>query len=283
MAILIGLIPALAWGLLPISIAKTGGKPANQILGTTAGTLIIALALLVFTRHVISARTFILSFLSGALWVVGQLGQYQAYTRLGVSGTMPVSTGLQLTGTSLIGVFVFGEWPGIQEKLIGFSALAIVIIGIYLTSLKRKTPVSKVDKKSLLILVLTTLGYLAYSSIPKITDRAGTAIFFPQALGMFIAANIYILFSRQTPVYRAAVSWKNMLSGVLFSIGALAYILSAHLNGIATGFVLSQLCVVVSTIGGIVILREQKTRVELAAAGIGLGLIILGSAATAFL
>lgn len=43
MDILIGLIPAVSWGVLPLAVSKLGGKPINQILGTTLGALLVAL------------------------------------------------------------------------------------------------------------------------------------------------------------------------------------------------------------------------------------------------
>ena len=39
MNILIGLIPALFWGILPLCVSKIGGKPTQQIMGTTMGVL----------------------------------------------------------------------------------------------------------------------------------------------------------------------------------------------------------------------------------------------------
>ncbi len=284
MYILFGLLPALAWGLMPPLVSKIGGKPANQILGTTAGTFLVAAVSLLFYHPSITTLVFCLSLLSGALWVVGQIGQYIAYTRLGVSRTMPLSTGLQLVGTTLIGVFIFHEWKGTTAEIIGFSALALVVAGIYLTTIQDKSGESGgFDFKALLLLFLTNFGYLAYSSIPEVLGSAGMAIFFPQALGMLVAAVVYVLFSRNAAAFTQAVSWKNMLPGLLFAAASLTYIVSAQKNGIATGFVLSQLSVVISTLGGIFFLKESKSRREMIATIIGLVCIVAGSAATAFI
>ncbi len=189
MNILLGLLPALAWGVMPLVVSRIGGKPANQILGTTLGTLVVAAASLIFHHSTVSTGVFLLSALSGALWVVGQIGQYTAFTRIGVSQTMPLSTGLQLVGTTLIGVFVFHEWKGSTAEIVGFSALALVVAGIYLTTRKDKADGTEganggghkaVDGKTLLLLFLTNFGYLAYSSIPEVAGAAGMAIFFPR-------------------------------------------------------------------------------------------------------
>ena len=283
MSILIGLIPALVWGLLPVSVSKIGGKPVNQILGTAAGAFVVALAVFLYLRPELAARDMALSAASGALWILGQTGQYQAYRRIGVSKAVPISAGMQMVGTSLIGVLAFGEWPSATGKLMGFGALAVIILGIGLTSLRSKGDGTPLDKGTLLLLFLTNFGYLAYSSIPNVVSAKGAAIFLPQATGMLCAALAYAMFGGHRTAPMEAASWKNMFSGLLFSIGALAYIISAQRNGIATGFVLSQLNVLVSTICGIVILKEKKTPLELKATAAGLALILLGGTATALM
>ena len=284
MAILIGLIPALAWGILPIVASKMGGKPSNQILGTTTGTFIIAFLTLIYIRPEITMQTFVLSLLSGIFWAIGQVGQYSAYVSIGVSKTMPISSGLQLIGTTLIGVLAFSEWAGLNTKLLGFAALILVIFGIYLTSLdKSKNSQTSVDKKTFLLLFFTNFGFLAYNSIPDVVATKGVVIFFPQALGMLVGAIGYLLFSKQTAALKEAASWKNIASGVVFSVAALSYILSAQLNGIATGFVLAQLSVVIATLGGIFILKEKKDQAELIATIAGLTIIVVGEIIVAFL
>ncbi len=76
-----------------------------------------------------------LAALAGAFWIIGQIGQYVAYKRIGVSTTMPISTGFQLIGTALIGVFIFGEWSTSIEKIAGVSGLLLLILGVWLTSI----------------------------------------------------------------------------------------------------------------------------------------------------
>lgn len=65
-ALLIGLGPLLGWGLYPTIVSKIGGKPVNQILGSTLGTLIFAL---VFSMsqgiHLASGMDLFLGILSG--------------------------------------------------------------------------------------------------------------------------------------------------------------------------------------------------------------------------
>ncbi|MEG7763298.1 GRP family sugar transporter, partial [Listeria monocytogenes] len=67
-----------------------------------------------------------------------------------------------------------------------------------------------------------------------------------------------------------------MIPGVMWATGNLALLFSNKLVGIATGFSLSQMGVVISTIGGILFLGEKKTKKELILVIIGVVLVIIG-------
>jgi len=226
--ILIALIPALGWGLNPLLISKLGGKPVNQTLGTGVGALIVGLIVQLAVRPSVDTGTFWLSALSGAFWVLGQIGQYTSYSRMGVSTTMPISTGLQLVGTSVIGVLMFGEWAGDGAKIVGFAAIVLMIIGVALTAVTDSPDGRNGLMSGLVILVPTTIGYWVYSALPKAVSASGTAIFFPQMLGMFLAAVLYALISGRGRAFKERTSWLNAFAGLIFGISALAYIFSAN-------------------------------------------------------
>ena len=283
MNILIALIPALGWGLNPLLISKLGGKPVNQTLGTGIGALIVGLIVQLAVRPTVDASTFWLSALSGAFWVLGQIGQYTSYSRMGVSTTMPISTGLQLVGTSVIGVLMFGEWAGDGAKVVGFAAIILMIVGVALTAVTDSPDGRSGLMSGLLILVPTTIGYWVYSALPKAVSASGTAIFFPQMLGMFLAAVVYALVSGRGQAFKQRTSWLNAFAGLIFGVSALAYIFSAKANGVATAYVITQVSVVISTLGGLLVLHETKSSRELRLTIIGLVLIVAGSVMTAFL
>lgn len=274
------LLPALAWGILPLAVARVKGKPINQIFGTAIGTLIVSIVVFLIMRPNISVISFIMAALAGGFWIIGQLGQYNAYQSIGVSQTMPVSTGFQLIGTSLIGVLLFGEWTSVNAKIFGFIGIILLIIGVVLTAKKDQKTFNGGNTKTMVMLILTTIGFLVYNSIPKAMSTSGLAIFLPESVGMVIAVLIYIAFSRQPQVLREKASWQSLLAGFVFSIAAVTYILSVRDNGVNTAFVISQLSVVISTIGGMVFLHEKKSRHELLLTIIGLILIVGGAIVT---
>ncbi len=66
MNILIALLPALGWGLMPLVTGKVGGSPTNQIFGIGAGTTIIGLIVFAITRPAVDGKAFLFALVCGA-------------------------------------------------------------------------------------------------------------------------------------------------------------------------------------------------------------------------
>ena len=276
-------LPAIGWGILPLIVMKTNSKVVNQIFGTAVGTLIISIFVMIILRPSLSVTTFIMAAVAGAMWIVGQLGQYTAYQRIGVSQTMPISTGLQLVGTSLVGVCIFGEWATTTARIAGFVGIALLIVGAVLTSINDHGEANNVHGSkatTLLMLLLTTIGYIIYNAIPRALTTSGIAIFFPESVGMVIGVLIYIFATHRTTALREPASWRSLIIGFVFSIASLTYILSVRDNGVNTAFVVSQLSVVISTLGGFIFLHERKSKRGYIFTSIGLVLIVVGAIIT---
>ncbi|MQS75727.1 GRP family sugar transporter [Companilactobacillus halodurans] len=284
MNILIALIPALGWGFMPIITGKIGGSPANQMFGIGAGATIVGLVTYLITQPTVSTVAFWFSLLCGALWTIGQIGQFISFTRIGVSGTVPLSTVFQLVGNSIIGMLIFGDWAGAQSKIIGIIALAIVVVGALLTSVNDSSEGNKLELKDAMFLLCTTVGFWIYSSFPNISivkHESGTGIFLPEMLGILIGAIIFALFTDRES-FKQKEQYQNILGGVAWGIAAFAYIFSAKANGNTSAFIWTQLNVVIGTFGGILILHERKSKRELKFTILGIVLIVVGSVATSF-
>ena len=131
-AILIGLGPLLGWGLFPTIASKFGGRPVNQIFGATVGTLIFAIVLALFKGIGLpGGMALVFSLISGAGWAFGQIITFKAFELVGSSRAMPI-TAFQLLGASLWGVLRLAT-GGITNKIIGFLALLVILIGARMT------------------------------------------------------------------------------------------------------------------------------------------------------
>lgn len=288
-ALLIGLGPLLGWGLFPTIASKFGGRPVNQIFGATVGTLIFAIILAVVKGIGIpGGMALIFSIISGAGWAFGQIITFKAFGLVGSSRAMPITTAFQLLGTSLWGVFALGNWPGIANKMIGFVALIVILVGARMTvwSEKSEQEYSQNLRKAVVLLLIGEIGYWVYSAAPQATDIGGLKAFLPQAIGMVIVAVIYALMNmNKGNAFKEAVSWKQIISGFFFAFAALTYLISAqpNMNGLATGFVLSQTSVVLATLTGIFFLNQKKTPKELMITIVGLVLILIAASVTVFI
>lgn len=288
-ALLIGLGPLLGWGLFPTIASKFGGRPVNQIFGATVGTLIFAIILAVVKGIGIpGGMALIFSIISGAGWAFGQIITFKAFGLVGSSRAMPITTAFQLLGASLWGVFALGNWPGIANKMIGFVALIVILVGARITvwSEKSEQEYSQNLRKAVVLLLIGEIGYWVYSAAPQATDIGGLKAFLPQAIGMVIVAVIYALMNmNKGNAFKEAVSWKQIISGFFFAFAALTYLISAqpNMNGLATGFVLSQTSVVLATLTGIFFLNQKKTPKELMITIVGLVLILIAASVTVFI
>ena len=288
-ALLIGLGPLLGWGLFPTIASKIGGRPVNQILGTSLGTLIFAAIFSMINGLAFPAgMDLFFSILSGVGWACAQIITFKCFTMIGSSRAMPVTTAFKLLGASLWGVFFLGNWPGATAKLLGAFALVLIMIGAKMTvwSETESAESAGIMKKAVLLLAVGEIGYWAYSAAPQATAIDGMHAFLPQAIGMVIVAVIYsavvTVKGGETSPFIEAVSYKQIFSGFFFAFAALTYLISAQpdMNGLATGFILSQTSVVLATLTGIWFLGQKKTAKEMTVTIIGLVLILAAATIT---
>ncbi|MDF0479192.1 GRP family sugar transporter [Vagococcus sp. PNs007] len=286
-ALLIGLGPLLGWGLYPTIASKIGGRPVNQILGSTLGTFIFALIFaMVKGIGLASGMDLVFAILSGVGWASAQIITFKSFGMIGSSRAMPITTAFQLLGASLWGVIALGNWPGVTAKVLGGLALVLIVIGAALTvwSEEKSEENASVLKKAVIYLAIGEIGYWAYSAAPQATNLDGMQSFLPQAIGMLLVAIIYAAFlsTKEKSAFTEAVSYKHIFSGFFFAFAALTYLISAQpdMNGLATGFILSQTSVILATLTGIWFLGQKKTPKEMRVTMLGLVLIIVAATVT---
>ncbi|CAI3465647.1 ribose/proton symporter RbsU [Enterococcus cecorum] len=288
-ALLVGLGPLIGWGIFPTIASKFGGRPSNQILGATLGTLIFAL-IFNMTQGIAlpTGHDLLFAILSGIGWASAQILTFYSFTLIGSSRAMPITTAFQLLGASLWGVIALGDWPSAMDKIIGALALVLIILGAWMTvwSEHKNTEHQAHLQKAVLILAVGEIGYWAYSAAPQATDLTGMQAFLPQAIGMVLVAVVYDFYNHfktnEPLALQEAVSYKQIFSGFFFAFAALTYLISAQpdMNGLATGFILSQTSVVLATLTGIYFLKQAKTKKEMTVTILGLVLIIFAASLT---
>ena len=276
MDLLIALLPALFWGSVVLINVLVGGGPYNQIRGTTLGALIVGILLLLTGHASFEPKVVIVGLISGAFWALGQGYQLRSVQLIGVSKTMPISTGMQLVGTTLFSAVFLGEWSTGTQVILGIFAMILLVAGIALTSLKAKHETSEGSKslgRAIPILLTSTVGYVVYVVIAQIFGVNGLDALFFQSIGMAIGGFLLSVNHQTSKRY----TFRNIIPGVVWAIGNLFLFFSQPKVGVATSFSFSQLLVIVSTLGGIFLLKERKDKRQLV--GIGLGIVLIVAAA----
>ncbi len=277
MDLLIALLPALFWGSVVLINVLVGGGPYNQIRGTTFGALIIGILLLLTGNTKFDDPiVIIVGLISGAFWALGQGYQLKSVSLIGVSKTMPISTGLQLVGTTLFSAIFLGEWSTGTQVILGLVAMILLVGGIALTSIKGKNEALESTKnfgKAIPILLISTVGYVVYVVVAQIFGVDGMNALFFQSIGMAIGG--LILSAKHETTIRSTV-W-NLIPGVIWGIGNLFMFYSQPKVGVATSFSFSQLLVIVSTLGGIFLLGERKDKRQMIGIWTGIILIVIAA------
>lgn len=281
--LLISLIPALLWGTLPLVSAKVGGTPNHQVFGMTIGALLFSVAVFFIVPPELNATVVVVSFISGLCWAFGQFYQFAAMKAIGVSKTMPLSTGMQLAGAAVCGIVIFHEWDTAFRMTLGLTALVLIVIGVLFTSKdKRNSPDQKTNTmvKGIFLIVLSTLGYVSYIVILRSFQIDGWSAIFPQSIGMILGA-VVMSGKRVKSLYNRHTAY-NIVSGFMWAGGNISLLIATKLEGIAISFSMSQIGTVLSTLGGIFILGEKKTKNQMVLLMIGCILIILGGVLLGF-
>ncbi|GAA2237190.1 GRP family sugar transporter [Rarobacter faecitabidus] len=290
--ILIGLIPAFGWGMQGVVMQKLGGRTPNKQMGMVLTALVVAIAVFFIRPPATGSWTatlIIAACLNGAPWAVGQILQIRAFELMGVSRAMPISTGMQLLGATLVGVVFFHEWRHGWQFGLGVPALLLLIFGVWLTTYSEKSDGAvagggaAVLRQGFSILLLSSLGYVLYATSSLIFSVDPFDLLFPQSVVMVVTTLIISLVMSDKNQRRDSSvgifgkkTWLNMVTGILFAAGNLAALLSIQRNGAAVGWTLAQMNVIISTVGGLVFLRERKSRKELFFVLGGLAFVAVG-------
>ncbi len=283
----VALAPSLIWGTMSLLLVGLGGDSRQRTMGEVTGALLVSLVLAPFLGVHWDARTVVISLVTGMILGIGIQFQVQAMGHIGVSRTMPISTGGQLIGIGLSGVIFLHEWRAPGALPIGLTALVVLSVGVAVTTWTEgaSTPVEghppdwtrgRVD------LLISTIGLVVYLPIQQALGISGVQAMVPQFLGCVLVCLVGTS-PRFSPEFGprdtrwSMTTVRQLLPGAMWGVGVILMQTSAGRVGVAMGFSLSQLGVVISTLGGIVVLGERRTRRELVAVGVGICLIVIGA------
>lgn len=283
--LLIALLPSLFFGPLAIIIMKLGGDNRQQTLGEVGGGFLISLLSIPLFAGGLTLGASIVAFVSGLLLAAGIHFQIQSFHHIGVSRAMPISTAGQIVVLSLLGVLFFKEWHHPVALPIGLAGVALVTGGVVLANWTEKTALPRAQirwGKGLLALAISTFGLTVYILILRYYQVDPLQVFVPLAGGA-LAGALVLTSPRFTPELGSKdTRWsvgtlRQFIPGAIWGTGVIIMQVSIARVGVATGFTLSQLGVIISAAGGVLILKERRTRKELWMMTLGIAMLIGGA------
>ena len=219
----------------------------------------------------------LLSFIDGLALSYGLVNQIRGLYMLGVAKATPISTGSQLVGAALIGAIYFKEWTSLGQYLLGLPALVLIVIGVAMTSYEEDKSASKGQLgPGLVRLLLSSLGFIAYTVILRVANISIWDALVFQGLGVLVGSYLMAKREEGAELFKGE-TLRNILTGLFFALGNISLMLSNVINGLALGFTLTQMNVVIATLGGLLFLKEKKTKKELVLTLSGLVLVVGGA------
>lgn len=269
----LALIPALGWGMMPILSKIMGGKSEEQLIGTTIAALLFGLIFSLFQQVTYQTVSFIICFLSGVFWAVGQYFQFRALEKAEVSKAMPISVGTQLAFVTLVsGIFLL-EWTSVFVAIMSIVALTVILVGILLVT-KTSNRNGAVAKQVIVFLCISSGFLMLYVTITSYFDIHGPQVFLPQSIGMFIGGMIISM--KKIGQLKVNAIARNIVTGCSWVIAnTTLFAVSASL-GVGITYSFSQMSLLVATYGSIILLREKKTSLEKRSVYLGTLVYVVG-------
>ena len=283
--LLLALTPSLIFGVCAPIQLWLGGDARQRLVGTTVGGFLLTLVVAPFMAVSLSAGQFAIGILTGVILAAGTFYQVNAYRFLGMTRTLPMSSGGQLIGMAAGGVLLFHEWRAPGALPAGAVGIVVIIVGIAAMGWTERDETDRFRPNWRMggpMLVAGIVCLCAYLLIQQAVGLGGREVMLPQAIGYFVAGFIVTMprlspWEGMTDTRFSFETVKQLLIGVMWAGGILVIQLSMAVNGVAVGFTLSQLGIILSTILGIVFLGETRTRKEAWTTALGVALIVGGA------
>lgn len=269
----LALIPALGWGMMPILSKVMGGKSEEQLIGTTIAALLFGLIFSLSQQVAYQTVSFIICFLSGVFWAVGQYFQFRALEKAEVSKAMPISVGTQLAFVTLVsGIFLL-EWTSVFVAIMSIVALTIILVGILLVT-KTSSEKGTITKQVIVFLCISSGFLMLYVTITSYFDIHGPQVFLPQSIGMFVGGMIISM--KKIRQLKISALTRNIITGCSWVIAnTTLFAVSASL-GVGITYSFSQMSLLVATYGSIILLKEKKTALEKRSVYLGTLVYVVG-------
>jgi glucose uptake protein len=282
--IILALLAAVFWGSINVPILKV--KESSIIITTFSTTISFLLSLVVYllTLPIITLQTVYLGIISGIFWSLGAISLITGMKKIGMGKVVAIQASIQIILASIAGMIFFNEilGKGINNFFVAFLGIIFIILGIYTTSSIIEKKNDKSNKMGLLFALISGIMF-TISILPiRIAESNPLAIIFPMTFGMCLTSWLFVIKVEKRIKTSLLTIKKSMLSGVIWLIGNYLDFFAIGMIGLAKGYSLGQLCVLIASLWSIFYFREFMKKKNIISLIISAVVIILGAALLAF-
>lgn len=286
MSLVIGLLPAILWSGQQLLMAAFPTSIRRQNVAVMIGAGLTSLLVSLIVGGHWSARALVWGTAAGLLWSAGQLFVLPGYRAWGVSRVMPTLTAIQMTVSSVIGIAVLAEWRAPGAMPLGIASLVAIAVAALACGWQEPDgpgPDAAARRTGIAMSAGAAVCFGVYPALMRLGGVSTADGIGPMGIGLLIGALIVAAtFPKDEPLRGPRIP-QGLGAGLVWGLGNLAVLYSTSTIGVAASVSLAQLSTIFTTVIGILVLGERKSRAEawVTAAGVlsgVVGVVLLGLA-----
>lgn len=220
-------------------------------------------------------------FIAGILWAVGIAAGFVGIKNLGITRALGVWIPAIIIISALWGLLFFGEAKilGTQKLFLTILSIIMLVAAALAIVFSTKSKEEKLGNIKLGILASATLALFHGSFfVPlRVIEASIFITFLPFTIGMVLTTLAILLFKRLS-IFTDPISISRMvLAGLILGGGNYTALLTIQFLGVAQGYPLAQLGIIVNTLWGTLVFKEVKSLQGKVLIVIGVALALFGA------
>jgi glucose uptake protein len=267
--LLYAIVTVLAWGTWLAPSEKVALPNAiSRAFYIAVGNMVLSTIVLfaVAGPAKLTGTVFLYPFLGGLIWSLGALCAFSAIARIGMARAFGIWAPLNILTGFAWGMILFGEFlkAGTATMVLAAGSLGAIIAGLLLIIFSGGASGEQQPRSGAGFAFAIGAGVLwGTYFVPtaflaqKVPGLSGWVTAFPLAVGMLVGSGALVLLAGQAPKCAGAGAYARVVSsGALWSVGNFAMLLMVAAIGMAKGFTIAQMCVVVNALVGIFVMKN---------------------------
>ncbi len=254
--------------------------PQVQAFWLTIGHFLLSSVIFIFFARPLSLNDIVAPFIAGILWAIGITAGYIGIKHLGITRALGIWVPIVLITSALWGLVFFKEGSSLGNlQLIQTMLGLFLLVGAALAVIMSSRGENKLGNVKTGIIASVVIGIIHGSFFVPLRASALPiyVTFLPLTVGMVITTSL-IVFLRKLKIKYDKKSTLRMLSaGFILGGGNYTALLTTQFLGVAQGYPLTQLGIIVNTLWGTLVFKETATRRGKILIAIGITVALLGA------